>query len=355
MKLSVVVVATLAALLMGSANQARGEDAVSEVDGAWVTSMDRVGDSEKFVASTASGLLLRPADVVSFEASNPTVLTTLYSHPAAVWRVVATDDGRTVASVDYRGNLMTFNTEGGEAKTFEKAFERWCQAFVLTPDQKSVIAGNEGGKVFVWNLADAKVAKSVELDGHAVTGLAVSLDGSMVAACDGGGHVHLLKLPELEAAGKIEFGTEPAWCVAMIDHGKKLVVGSGDRNLYQCDAVADAKPEVIAKGTDWITQIAVSPAGQIAASEVGGRLHFPASDSMDAPSGVWSLAWNGDGQLFVGTRKSGVVAAGRSWTWAKPKPKPVAAPEPKPEEESNDNSGDQASDKAPEQDDSNNE
>ncbi|WP_186776193.1 WD40 repeat domain-containing protein [Rubripirellula reticaptiva] len=327
MKSSVVVVAILAALFWAPENQAYCEDAVSDVDGAWVTSMARVGDSDKFVASTASGLLLRPADVVSFEASDPAVLMTLYSHPAAVWRVVATGDGQTVASVDYRGNLMTFNTEGGEAKTFEKAFERWCQALVLMPDQKSVIAGNEGGKVFLWNLADAKVAKSVELDGHAVTGLAVSPDGAMAAACDGGGHVHLLKLPELEAVGKIEFGTEPAWCVAMIDDGKKLVVGSGDRNLYQCEAVADAKSEVIAKGTDWITQIAVSPAGQIAASEVGGRLHFPASDSMDAPSGVWSLAWNGDGQLLVGTRKSGVVAAGRSWSWSKPKPKPAAAPE----------------------------
>lgn len=306
-------------------NVALGEDAgegsqdgsAMQGDGVWITSMAKVSD-DKFVAATASGLLLRTADVVSFDPSNPSELTTLYSHPAAVWRVAATQDGTTIASVDYRGNLMTYKTDGGKSETYEKALERWCQAFILTPDQSSIIAGNEAGKILVWNLEQAKVTKSIELDGHAVTGLVISTDGSTLAACDGGGHVHLLKMPELESTGKIAIGAEPAWCVAMIDEGKKLVVGSGDRNLYQCDAKADAKAEVIAEGSDWITQIAVSQGGQIAAAEVGGRLHFPAADSMDAPSGIWSLAWNGDGQLLVGTRKSGIVTAGRSWNWAKP-------------------------------------
>ena len=171
----------------------------------------------------------------------------------------------------------------------------------------------------------------MELDGHAVTALAMSPDGTQLAATDGGGHVHLLKWPGLEALGKIDISEDAAWCVAFVDGGSHLLIGSGDRQLYRCEAKPDAKPEVVAKGTDWITQLAVSPSGQVAAAEVGGRLHFPTSggtDSMDAKSGVWALCWNGDGQLFAGTRKDGIVVAGRSWKWAEPKP---ATPEPQAE------------------------
>ncbi len=202
---------------------------------------------------------------------------------------------------------------------------------IISPDDRSVIAGNEAGKVMVWDMSDHRITNSVELDGHAVTGLALSPDGTQLAASDGGGHVHLLKWPTLEALGKIEISGESAWCVAFVDQGSQLLVGSGDRNLYRCDAKPDAKPEVAVKGTDWITHLAVSPSGQVAAAEVGGRLHFPSTggtDSMYAKSGVWALCWNGEEELFAGTRKNGIVTAGRSWKWAEPKP---ATPEPQAE------------------------
>ncbi len=286
--------------------------------------------SGQFVAATADGLLLREASVYAFDASNPTQLRPLYTHPAAVWCIDAASDGSKVVSVDYRGNLVVFDTASSEPKTYEKAFERWCQAMMISPDNKSVVAGNEAGKVMIWDLEAGKVSKSVDLDEHAVTGLAISPDGSQLAASDGAGHVHLLKWPSLESIGKIEVSKETAWCVAFVDDGKNLLVGSSDRHLYRCEAKADAKAESIAKGTDWITHLAVSPSGQVAAGEVGGRLHFPSTggtDSMDAPSGVWSLCWNGDQQLFAGTRKDGIVSAGRSWKWTEPKPpaKPAEA------------------------------
>ena len=293
----------------------------------WVTSIAPLGGSNQFVAATANGLLLREADVVSFEAANIQELKTLYTHPAAVWCVDATTDGSKIVSVDYRGNLGVFDVASGKPTIHEKALERWCQAMLLTPDDKNVVAGNEAGKVMVWDLDANKVTKSVELDGHAVTGLAFSPDGSQIAASDGDGHVHLLAWPGLEASGKIEVCENTAWCVAYAD-ANHLLVGSGDRNLYRCEAKAEAKAESIAKGSDWITQLAVSPGGQVAAAEVGGKLHFPTTggtDSMQAKSGVWSLCWNGDGQLLAGTRKDGLVAAGRSWKWADTQPK--AAPE----------------------------
>ena len=61
--------------------------------------------------------------------------------------------------------------------------------------------GNEAGKIMVWNWEEAKIASSTELDGHAVTGLAISPDQQL--ADDGSGHVHLLKWPSLESIGKM--------------------------------------------------------------------------------------------------------------------------------------------------------
>jgi len=234
--------------------------------------------------------------------------------------------------------LVIFDSVTGEAKMHEKAFERWCQSMMIAPSGTSIVAGNEAGKVMIWDLIAGKVIKTAELGGHAVTGLAISPDQSMLAATDGSGHVHLLKWPSLDIAGKIKISDQTAWCVAFVDDGKSLLVGSSDRNLYKCDATDGAVPQCMTTGTDWITQIAVSPSGQVAVSEVGGRLHFPTtggSDSMDAASGVWALCWNASSQLYAGTRKDGIVVAGRSWKWALPEPpkkeEPVAE-EPKKEE-----------------------
>ena len=66
------------------------------------------------------------------------------------------------------------------------------------------------------------------------------------------------------------------WCVAYVAPGT-LFAGSSDRNLYQAEPKADSKAESAGKGSDWITQIAVSPSGRVAVAEVGGKIHFPTS------------------------------------------------------------------------------
>ena len=161
------------ALLSGDVSS---EDSAAAQDSKsiWITSIDQLDSSGGFVAATANGLLLREASVFSFNAADPTQLTPLYKHPAAVWCIDAASDGSKVASVDYRGNLMIHDKANPETKMHEKAFERWCQAMILSPDDRFVIAGNEAGKLMSWEISGNKIAKSVELDGHAVTGLAIS-------------------------------------------------------------------------------------------------------------------------------------------------------------------------------------
>lgn len=68
---------------------------------------------------------------------------------------------------------------------------------------------------------------------------------------------------------------------------------------------------------------------------------------MDASSGVWALCWNADSQLYAGTRKDGIVVAGRTWKWAPPEP-PAAEPEPA-EEPPTETAAEEEAEEAPEQ------
>jgi WD40 repeat protein len=287
----------------------------------WITAIEPVGDGS-FVAGVVTDLHMRPGAVSRFQPGSPGELEELFQLPAAVWTVAVTGDGKTIAGGDYKGNLVVYDVASKKASTHENAFEGWCQKIIFSPDDQTAVAGNESGKLFVWDVADAKVSKTVELCEASITSLAFSPSKNQLAATDGNGKVHLLKWPELESIGTINVSEDIAWCVAYKDDST-LIIGSEDRNLYQSEAKADAKPESIAKGSDWITRIAVSKDGQIAASEVSGKIHFASGGSITtigAESGVWAVCFGGTGQLLVGTRKNGIVTAGQSWTW-----KPVAA------------------------------
>ena len=45
-----------------------------------------------------------------------------------------------------------------------------------------------------------------------------------------------------------------------------------DNHLYQIASQADSEPQVLMSGKDWITKLAVSSSGEIAAGEVSGGI-----------------------------------------------------------------------------------
>lgn len=331
-----------------------------DTESRWITSIAPLGDGN-FVAGSATGLLLRPGTVSKFSGNDPSKLEPLYEHPAAVWSVATSSDAKLIASADYKGNLVIYEVGSGKANTFDQALERWCQKVVFSPDDQMVVAGNESGKLFAWSVADSKVSKSVELTKASITSLAFSPSGDKLAVTDGEGTVHVMTWPGMESKGVIPVGKETAWCVAF-ENDRSMIVGSGDRKLYRVDSTVAAPPEeakaekakaeekpkdkkdeakkeaspeeeekeaeakepsqagveMIAQGTDWITRIAVSPDGQIAVSEVSGKIHFASGGSVTtigADSGVWAICFGSPGQLLVGTRKNGIVTAGQQWAW----------------------------------------
>jgi len=287
----------------------------------WVTSLAHGSDDARF-AGTATGLLLRPADVVRWTGDDFAGRTTVMTHPAAVWCVSVCDDGGHVASADYRGNLQTFDVADGKATMYEGIFERWTQAMRFAPTGDTIVAGNEAGKLFVFD--SGKVTKTIDVDKNAITDIAFNAAANKIAVSDGGGHVHFYSWPELADAGKVVIGDEPAWSVRFYAISDTVLVGSGDRKLYRCEAKADAKPEVVMHGMDWVTRLAISDAGAIAVGEIGGSVYIlpnatPRTESISpvgkASSGVWSLDWVTPSELVVGTRKDGIMTLKQSWAF----------------------------------------
>jgi len=319
-----------------AADSAKTEVAV--VPDVWVTSLASgtvtvdTGPKQVMYAGTASGLLLQPADVVRWEGDDFAKRTTLMTHPVAVWCVQASDDGKQVASTDYRGNLQIFDTVANSATMHEGAFERWSQAMRFAPGGSTIVAGNEVGKLFVWQ--EGKVAKTIDIDKNAITDIAFNAAVDRIAVSDGGGVVHLFTWPALEASGKIKISDSPAWCVRFNADSTALLVGSGDRKLYRVEAKDAAAPEVLLQGTDWVTRLSISASGSIAAGEVGGKVFVLASDKPTgspvqpagvATSGIWAVYWASPSNLLIGTRKNGVLSLGQSWSFVQPAP-PVAKP-----------------------------
>ncbi len=335
--------------LLSSAAESSDTAASPASSGVWVTSIASIG-GDQFVAATADGLLLRESAVCRFSAQDPGTLEAIYKHPAGVWAVAASADGKLVASSDYRGNLGVYKVDGGEVQMHDKALERWSQALAFAPDGGSIVAGNEAGKVFVFDVAAGKVSKSLELGEQAIASVAFSPDGSRIAASDGSGTVHWVSWPEFAATGKTKISEEATTDVKFVDDNT-IVVGSYDRHLYRCEAKPDATPESILSGGDWITKIALNSNGQIAASEVDGAVHVTSlaggGSELSAPSTVWSVAWNGPTELFVGTRKNGVVIAAQSWSLTERKPQPAAEEKPADEAAADEAKPDAAADAKP--------
>ena len=119
----------------------------------------------------------------------------------------------------------------------------------------------------VWN-EEAKIASSPELDGHAVTGLAISPDQQQLAASDGSGHVHLLKWPSLESIGKMKVVIQRRG-VCFSQSGDQIFVDA-DNHLYQIASQADSEPQVLMSGKDWITKLAVSSSERLLMCASGG-------------------------------------------------------------------------------------
>ncbi|WP_218933078.1 WD40 repeat domain-containing protein [Roseimaritima multifibrata] len=316
--------ASTSALIAEDSTEAPADPAPEQAETSqWVTSVTSIGKTGDIAVATAQGLLLREG-AVALGKSDASDRAVAYNQPASVWAVAASPDGSQLASTDYRGNLVIRNLKDSKDQVHEGAFERWTRALAFSPDGKQLIAGNEAGKVMIWDLEQKKISHSVELGPQAVMDLKLAPQGDHLAVADGSGKLHLLKFPSLESTAVQTVCEAALWCVDR--SGDQWIVGTADNRVFRCpDGEGDSVE--IAKMKDWVSDIAVSSSGLVAAAELNGQIHIMTADGTivaspeAAPSGIWSLHWQNGSELLVGTRKNGLLSIRQSWDWTTPKAK----------------------------------
>lgn len=285
---------------------------------AWATSVAMVPGGTELIVGSADGLLLRESSVLATSVDAPGMVRTLYKHPASVWAVVANEQW--VASTDYRGNLMLQRRDNGEIQNRELAFERWTRALAVAPDNQHLVAGNEAGKVFAWQLDKGESIKTLQLDAQQIFHLAFSPAGDSLAVADGAGQLHLVSWPALELVRKIKLGDQPVWGVQFTADGQSLLAGGSDRKLWRVSVAEGSEPVVLHESADWITGVQASTDRTlIAITTMDGAVGVTDgmgnqwSEAGKLPSAAWGSAPIGNNRFAIATRKHAIATLGQTW------------------------------------------
>jgi WD40 repeat protein len=177
-----------------------------------------------------------------FEVESGNLVKELAGHDRGVWSVAFSPDGKQLAACGREQPLIVWDWERGE-QLFTAVAAGECLAY--WPDGSRIVTGNvlaspSGPQqpkfdsiVRVWNTETSSPRGSLKLEGVQVIDLAVSRDGTHVAAAGQDGSVHLW-----EGRGNEEFAPTPAadfrasdrpiWSVAFSADGQSIATASHD-------------------------------------------------------------------------------------------------------------------------------
>ncbi|WP_342148706.1 c-type cytochrome [Methylorubrum sp. SB2] len=200
----------------------------------------------------------------------------LEGHAGPVAGLAVSPDGQTVASAAWDGTARLWPLAGGPAKVLSGHTGN-VNAVAFLPDGRVVTAGADAS-VRVWSAAgepvgnvtlpsalstlavapdgdiaaagadatvrflnaDGAVRASVELGPAPVIALALSPDGTRLAAAGAGGTVSVIERPTAKVRYTLVGPGLPVWSVAWRPDGSELITGGGDRLVRRWDAATGA-------------------------------------------------------------------------------------------------------------------
>lgn len=231
----------------------------------------------------------------------------LYAHESYVTGVALAGD--TLVSGGYDGKLTWFDTDAGEVIRTHEAHAKWIRKVVASPDGKLVASVADDMVCRVWDAATGKVVH--ELKGHKektpndfpsmLYAVAFSNDGKLLATGDKTGHVVVWDAATGKHLGACEAPVMYTWDIKQRNHsiggvrslafspdGKSLAVG-GMGKVGNIDHLeGKARVEVF----DWKT-------GKQTAEFPGDKFVGLVNRLAWAPDGSWLLAGGGAGEGFL--------------------------------------------------------
>ncbi len=176
-----------------------------------------------------------------FDSKTRHALREFTGHNDMVFRMVFTKDGKSLLSASGDGTVRLWNVATGEE------LHKWnahgetvsmVRSLALSPDGQRIAAGNWDGETYVWDLPTQKEVLRLPKQSLAVSGLAFSPDGKILAASTGSwqkfhtpGLVLLWNAQTGENLASFTNHTKEIKGVLFSEDGKMLISYSSDASL----------------------------------------------------------------------------------------------------------------------------
>jgi WD40 repeat protein/serine/threonine protein kinase len=190
----------------------------------------------------------------------------------------------------------------------------WGMALAWSPDGKTLAAAGSEGPVWLWDVAQAQLRRTLRGHTGAVTTVAWSTDGTLLAS---GGQDQTVRLWDAESGQlrhTLRGDAHEVRAVAWSADGRTVAAGSLGATLRLWDVQTGRERRVLATGRHGIDAVAWSPDGATLAAESGhgsvGLWNAASGALLRTFPEPWRrvecLAWSPDGQTLA-LQQSGVV------------------------------------------------
>jgi WD40 repeat protein/mono/diheme cytochrome c family protein len=279
--------------------------------------------SAEEIASLAEWIAAGAKDDTPSAAKDPITLDRppVYHQPPVVNAIAFSPDGKTLAVSGYR-EVLLHNAQDGAITARLVGLSERLNSIEFSPDGGSLVAAGgtpaRFGEVQVWDVASAKLRRSITVTTDTLFGLSLSPDGKEIAIGAADNSVRLIDATSGKELQKI--GNHENWVLGTVFgvDGKRVVSVGRDRAAKLSDAASGAFLENINLLHGELAAVARNPKKDIVV--IGGEERIPYIYLMDRPKvmktaddstlirklprqngAISALAWSADGtRIAVG-------------------------------------------------------
>lgn len=228
-------------------------------------------------------------------------------------------DGKRAAAVDADGlSIRLIEVADGKVLLKVQAPGR-IASLALSPDGSIVAAGTEWSFLSLWRVPDRKAFSSLTIGSTAVTHIAWSADGKVLVAADESGGMVFIRSESGGEQMRFKPKGHAFHALALAPDGTAAASGEAEGRIRLWDPIPGREPRLLGQKEDDVTSLSFSPdGGRIAAGYKSGAVLLWRLGSEDEPielgrhyHAVSFLSFSPEGRLLI---SGGFAPAAAVWS-----------------------------------------